>query len=226
MSGRAGHTVNTLWSICQEIQCRIVETEVRANKEREKKNNEVEQHQEKKEKRTKLLFHARPTERTKFGELNPKIKFVLFERTLKITSFRLQFLIPLFRFWDISVSLICKLHIWRSIRAMTYWKMLYIFAIIKPNHFEVIMCVYFSHDTKHVHFEVISFYNSIIKIYNILRYVIPRILRHMCNLHIKETERSKRIKNWKITYSVILSVLSNKTNLILGFSSPLSVFSI
>ena len=31
----------------------------------------------------------------------------------------------------------------------------------------------------------------------------------MCNLHIKETEisqkRSKGIKNWKITYSVILS---------------------
>ena len=50
--------------------------------------------------------------------------------------------------------------------------------------------------------------------------------RHMCNLHIKETEisqkRSKGIKNWKITYSVILSVLWNKTNLVLGFSSPLS----
>ena len=65
----------------------------------------------------------------------------------------------------------------------------------------------------------------IAKIYNILWYVIARILRHMCNLHIKETEisqkRSKGIKNWKITYSVILSVLSNKTNLILGFSSPL-----
>ena len=45
----------------------------------------------------------------------------------------------------------------------------------------------------------------------------------MCNF--KETEisqkRSKGIKNWKITYSVILSVLSNKTNLILGLSSPL-----
>ena len=65
----------------------------------------------------------------------------------------------------------------------------------------------------------------IAKIYNILRYFIARILRHMCNLHTKETEisqkRSKRIKNWKITYSVILSVLSNKTNLILGFSSTL-----
>ena len=47
----------------------------------------------------------------------------------------------------------------------------------------------------------------------------------MCNLHIKETEisqkRSKGIKNRKITYSIILSDLSNKTNLILGFSSPL-----
>ena len=50
----------------------------------------------------------------------------------------------------------------------------------------------------------------------------------MCNLQIKETEipqkRSKGIKNWKITYSVILSVLSNKTNLILGYSSPLTMF--
>ena len=65
----------------------------------------------------------------------------------------------------------------------------------------------------------------IAKIYNIFRYVIPHKLRHMSNLHIKETEisqkRSKGIKNWKITYSVILSVLSNKTNLTLGFSSPL-----
>ena len=47
----------------------------------------------------------------------------------------------------------------------------------------------------------------------------------MCNLLIKETEisqkRSKGIKNWKVIYSVILSVLS-KTNLILGFSSPLT----
>ena len=98
--------------------------------------------------------------------------------------------------------------------------------IIKWNHFEVIMSMCFSHDTKHVYFEVILFYNSKdIYIYNILRHVIPRILRHMCNLHIKETEisqkRSKGIKNWNMTYSVILSVLSNKINLILGFSSPL-----
>ena len=71
----------------------------------------------------------------------------------------------------------------------------------------------------------------IAKIYNILQYVFDHKLRHMCNLHIKETEisqkRSKGIKNWKITYSVILSVilsvLSNKTNLILGYSSPLNV---
>ena len=48
----------------------------------------------------------------------------------------------------------------------------------------------------------------------------------MCNLHSKETEisqkRSKGIKNWNITHSVILGVLWNKTDLILGFSSPLS----
>ena len=72
-----------------------------------------------------------------------------------------------------------------------------------------------------------SFRFIIAKIYDILRYVIPRILRHMYKLHIKETEishkRSKGIKNWKITYSVVLSVISNKTNLILEFSSPLKV---
>ena len=64
----------------------------------------------------------------------------------------------------------------------------------------------------------------IAKIYNILRYTIRRIIHHMCNLHLKETEisqkRSKGIKNWKITYSV----LSNKTSLILGFSSPWTEF--
>ena len=54
-------------------------------------------------------------------------------------------------------------------------------------------------------------------------------LRHICNLHIKETgiyqKRAKGMKNWKITYSVILSVFfSNKTNLILGFISPLRKF--
>ena len=55
----------------------------------------------------------------------------------------------------------------------------------------------------------------------------PCTIRHMCNLHVKETEisqkLSKGIKNWKITYSVILSVISNKTNLILEFSSPLNI---
>ena len=42
---------------------------------------------------------------------------------------------------------------------------------------------------------------------------------------MKETEISEKstkgIKNWKINYSAILSVPSNKTNLILVFSSPL-----
>ena len=78
---------------------------------------------------------------------------------------------------------------------------------------------------KHTHMITSKWFRFIIaKIYKILRYVIVRILRHMCNLHIKKIyqKRSKGIKNWKITYSVILSVLSNKTNLILGYSSPLT----
>ena len=80
---------------------------------------------------------------------------------------------------------------------------------------------------RNTHMITLKWFRFIIaKIYNILQYVIAPILCHMCNLHMKETEisqkRSKgKIKNWKITYSVILSVLSNKTNLILGFSSPL-----
>ena len=45
-----------------------------------------------------------------------------------------------------------------------------------------------------------SVYEIVSGIYNILRYVIASIyVRHMCNLHIKETEisqkRSKGIKN-------------------------------
>ena len=105
---------------------------------------------------------------------------------------------------------------------MTYRRMLYIFVIIKRNHFKMHMFGVVGETHAHDYFEVILF-SIIAKIYNILRYVIPQ---HMCNLHIKENEisqkRSKGIKNWKITYSVILSVLSNKTNLILGFSSLLN----
>ena len=75
---------------------------------------------------------------------------------------------------------------------MTYRRMLYIFAIIKQNHFKMYMFGVVGETHAHDYFEVISFYN-------ILRYVIPRILRHMCNLHIKETEisqkRSKGMKN-------------------------------
>ena len=36
------------------------------------------------------------------------------------------------------------------------------------------------------------------KIYNILRYVIARILRDMCNLHIKDTEISQKRSNPKL----------------------------
>ena len=128
-------------------------------------------------------------------------------------------MIPVFEIF--LVSLICKLHIWRSIRRMTYRRMLY-------------LCYYKMKSLQNVHvwwekhtYMITSkwFRFIIVKIYHILRYVIP-LIRHMCNLRIKETEisqkRSKGIKNWKITYSVILTVLSNKTNLILGFSSPLT----
>ena len=109
---------------------------------------------------------------------------------------------------------------------MTYRRMLYIFVLCNENTSKCTCLVSWE---KHTHMITSKWFRFIIaKIYNILRYVIPHVLRHMCNLHIKETEicqkRRKGIKNWKITYSVILSVLSNKTNLILGFSSPLRTY--
>ena len=79
---------------------------------------------------------------------------------------------------------------------MTYRRMLY--AIIKRNHFKMYTFGVVGETYAHDYFEVISFYNSK-DIYNILQYVIDHILRHMCNLHIKETEislkRSKGMKN-------------------------------
>ena len=60
---------------------------------------------------------------------------------------------------------------------------MYMFGVVGETH---------AHD----YFEVISFYNSKDIAFSD---VIARILRHMCNLHIKETEisqkRSKGIKN-------------------------------
>ena len=50
---------------------------------------------------------------------------------------------------------------------------MYMFGVVGATH---------THD----YFEVIPFYN------NILRYVIAHILRHMCNLHIKETKVSQK----------------------------------
>ena len=83
---------------------------------------------------------------------------------------------------------------------MTYRRMLYA-SIIKRNHFKMYTFGVVGETHARDYFKVISFYNST-KIYNILRYVIPLILRHIyvtCNLHIKETEisqkRSKGIKN-------------------------------
>ena len=131
-----------------------------------------------------------------------------------------QFLIPLLQFlWYANYT--HDVVLW----AMTYRGMLCIFAVIKRNHFKMYMFGVVGETHAHDYFKVISFYNS--KDYNILWYIIARILCHLRNLHIKETEisqkRSKGIENWKITYSVILNVLSNKTNLILGFSSPLKL---
>ena len=63
---------------------------------------------------------------------------------------------------------------------------MYMFSVVGETH---------AHD----YFEVISLYNSKYIYNRILRYVIPHGIRHMCNLHIKETEisqkRSKGIKN-------------------------------
>ena len=73
---------------------------------------------------------------------------------------------------------------------MTYRRLLYIFAIIKQNHFKMYMFGVVGETHAHDYFEVISF--IIAKIYNILRYVIDNKLRHMCNLNIKETEISQK----------------------------------
>ena len=122
---------------------------------------------------------------------------------------------------------------------------MYMFGVAGETHahdyFEVIyynniMNLYIAHVIawKYVH---ACAYGIIANIYNIIWYNSkdiehspichsPYTIRHMCNLHIKETEisqkRCKEIKNWKITYSVILTDLSNKTNFILGYRYPLT----
>ena len=73
--------------------------------------------------------------------MNPKIKFVLFERTLSKLSNRVSYLsvfdslasfLRYFSFFDMQIT-----H--DVVRAMTYRRMLYIFAIIKRNHFKMYM---------------------------------------------------------------------------------------
>ena len=92
------------------------------------------------------------------GVSNPKIKFVLFERTLKITEY-------LSVFYSLASFL-------RYIRAMTYRRMLYIFAIIKRYNFKCTCLVLWE---KHTHMITSKWFRfTIAKIYNILRYVIPR----------------------------------------------------
>ena len=115
-------------------------------------------------------------------------------------------MILLLRFWDISVSLICKLHIWRSLCMMNDISENVIYLChykIKWNHFKIYMSW-----ANHTHTITSKWFRFItVKIYNILLYVIDHKLRHMCNLHIKETEisqkRSKGIKNWKMKCSEI-----------------------
>ena len=95
------------------------------------------------------------------GELNPKIKFALFKRTLNIPEQVIfLFLIPLLRFWDISVSSICKLHILGRLRGMLYRRRLYILAFITLNHFKMYKYGAAGETHSHNYFEVISFYNS------------------------------------------------------------------
>ena len=101
---------------------------------------------------------------------------------------------------------------------MTYRRMLYILAIMIRNHFKMYMFGVVGETHAHDYFEVVSFYKSKDIQYNILRYIIPRILRHMCNISKTKQGNQKRNDNL-LCY---LSVFSNKTNLILGFSSPLT----
>ena len=62
---------------------------------------------------------------------------------------------------------------------MTYRRMLYLRYYIKRNHFIMYIFCVVGETHAHDYFEVISFYN-------ILRYVIPRILRHMCIICISK----------------------------------------
>ena len=87
---------------------------------------------------------------------------------------------------------------------MTYWRMLYIFAIIKRNHFKMYMFGVLGETHAHDYFEVISFYNSEDKKHSPICHSLYTIKettyqRNTKEIHIKETEisqkRSKGIKN-------------------------------
>ena len=81
---------------------------------------------------------------------------------------------------------------------MTYRRMLYIFAIIIRNHLKMYVFGVVGETHAHDYIEVISFYNSKYIKHSPIRHRVIMSL-HMCNLHIKETEisrkRSKGIKN-------------------------------
>ena len=96
---------------------------------------------------------------------------------------------------------------------MTYRRMLYIFAIIQRNHFKMYMFGVVGETRAH------DFDMSFPLNYVICLICISKKLKYLKN-------EARESKNRKITYSVILSVLSNKTNLILGFSSPLKILAL
>ena len=83
------------------------------------------------------------------GELNLKSRLSYLKERIKCQSkLSFSFWLPCFHFE--IFQFLSYLHIWRSLCGITYRGMLYIFTFIKRNLFEVIMCVCFSNDTKHV----------------------------------------------------------------------------
>ena len=104
---------------------------------------------------------------------------------------------------------------------MTYRRILYIFAIIKWNHFRIYMFGVVGKTHTHDYFEVNLFYNSkdILVAFSYMSFPLYYVICVICiSKKLKTKQGNQKLKD---NLLVILSVLSNKTNLILGFSSPL-----
>ena len=129
----------------------------------------------------------------------------------------LQFFVSLLCFWDISVCLICKLNILTSHLHNDLLQKVIYFVINKRNNLEIYMFGVVGETHAHDSFEL-TWCDNIID-------MLPCPIRTSCtcdvnmfNFHIKQTEisqkRSKKTKNCKGCYFVILRLLSKKTNLI------------